>query len=43
MGDKLSKALDKPQVQHLTAWIGFFGFFIGESDGQYDFFFFRLV
>jgi hypothetical protein len=29
MGDKLSAALDKPQVHHLTAWTGFFGFFIG--------------
>jgi hypothetical protein len=29
MGDKVSAALDKPTVQHFTAWTGFFGFFVG--------------
>lgn len=29
MGDKASAALDKPMIQRLSAWIGFFGFLIG--------------
>lgn len=29
MGGKLSAALDKPMIQRLSAWIGFFGFIIG--------------
>jgi hypothetical protein len=29
MGEKLSATLNKPPVQQITAWIGFFGFFIG--------------
>ncbi|KAF7347801.1 hypothetical protein MVEN_01537600 [Mycena venus] len=29
MGEKMSAALDKPLVQRLSAWLGFFGFMIG--------------
>ncbi|KAK7044089.1 hypothetical protein VNI00_007805 [Paramarasmius palmivorus] len=29
MGEKMSAALDKPLIHRLSAWIGFFGFFIG--------------
>jgi len=29
MGSKLAALLDKPAVQRLSAWIGFFGFLIG--------------
>lgn len=31
LGGKINAALDKPLIQQLSAWIGFFGFFIGES------------
>lgn len=31
MGGKLSAALDKPMIQRLSAWIGFFGFIIGKQ------------
>jgi hypothetical protein len=29
MGEKLSATMDKPAIQRLSAWIGFFGFIIG--------------
>jgi len=29
MGGKLSSILEKPMVQRLSAWVGFFGFLIG--------------
>jgi hypothetical protein len=29
MGEKMSAALDKPLIQRLSAWLGFFGFMIG--------------
>ncbi|ESK95853.1 hypothetical protein Moror_12351 [Moniliophthora roreri MCA 2997] len=29
MGEKMAAALDKPMIHRLSAWIGFFGFFIG--------------
>jgi len=29
MGGKISATLDKPVIQSFSAWIGFFGFFIG--------------
>ncbi|KAJ8522567.1 hypothetical protein ONZ45_g913 [Pleurotus djamor] len=29
MGEKMTAALDKPIVQRLSAWVGFFGFLIG--------------
>jgi len=29
MGGKLSGILEKPMVQRLSAWVGFFGFLIG--------------
>ncbi|KAK7463607.1 hypothetical protein VKT23_005548 [Stygiomarasmius scandens] len=31
MGEKIAAQLDKPLIQRLSAWIGFFGFFIGIS------------
>lgn len=30
LGEKASAALDKPSVNRLVAWLGFFGFLIGE-------------
>ncbi|KAF5390162.1 hypothetical protein D9757_002894 [Collybiopsis confluens] len=29
MGEKLAGAMDKPAIQRISAWLGFFGFFIG--------------
>jgi len=29
MGPRMTAALDKPVIQRLSAWIGFFGFIIG--------------
>jgi hypothetical protein len=30
MGEKMSASLDKPLIQRLSAWLGFFGFMIGQ-------------
>jgi hypothetical protein len=34
MGQGLSSVLDKPLLQSLSAWIGFFGFMIGMCQFQ---------
>lgn len=31
MGERLGASLDRPLIQRLSAWIGFFGFMIGMS------------